>query len=78
VRAGPGRATIGSGDPRGAHRDRLSSFLCVPSARSRAGGYTLGAPAGPAAMERVATDAGFTQFRCAAETPLNLVYEVRP
>jgi SAM-dependent methyltransferase len=56
----------------------FSSFLCVPSARSQDGGYTLGAQAGPAALERVASDAGFTRFRRATETPLNIVYEVRP
>ena len=37
-----------------------------------------GAQAGEAAIRQVATDAGFTRFRRAAETPFNLVYEVRP
>jgi SAM-dependent methyltransferase len=55
----------------------FSSFLCVPGARSQPGGYAMGAQAGPAAMERVAHEAGFTRFRTAAET-LNLVYEIRP
>jgi predicted ribonuclease YlaK len=36
------------------------------------------APAGEAAIRQVATEAGFTRFRRAAETPFNLVYEVRP
>ena len=56
----------------------FSTFLCVGSAISQAGGYSLGAQAGPAALEQVATEAGFTRFRCVARTPLNLVYEVRP
>jgi SAM-dependent methyltransferase len=56
----------------------FSSFLCVPGARSQPGGYAMGAQAGPAAMERVTREAGFSRFRTAAETPLNLVYEVRP
>ena len=38
----------------------------------------LGAQAGEAAIRQVVTDAGFTRFRRAAETPFNLVYEVRP
>ena len=45
---------------------------------SQAGGYALGAQAGEAAIRQVTTDAGFTRFRRAAETPFNLVYEVRP
>jgi hypothetical protein len=36
------------------------------------------AQAGEAATRQVVTDAGFTRFRRAAETPFNLVYEVRP
>ena len=56
----------------------LSAFLCVPSARSQPGGYSLGAQAGPAAIRQIATDAGFTRFRRAAQTPFNIVYEIRP
>ena len=56
----------------------FSSFLCVPNGRSQPGGYSLGAQAGERAMSQVITDAGFTRFRRAAETPLNIVYEVRP
>ncbi len=55
-----------------------SSMLCVPNALSQPGGYSLGAQAGEAAIRQVATDAGFTRFRRAAETPFNIVYEVRP
>jgi hypothetical protein len=29
-------------------------------------------------VRQVVTDAGFTRFRQVAETPFNLVYEVRP
>jgi 2-polyprenyl-3-methyl-5-hydroxy-6-metoxy-1,4-benzoquinol methylase len=56
----------------------FSTFLCVPNAVSQPGGYTLGAQAGEAAIRRVVTDAGFTRFRRAAETPFNHVYEARP
>ncbi len=56
----------------------FSTFLCVPNALSQSGGYTLGAQAGAAGVRQVVTDAGFTRFRQVAETPFNLVYEVRP
>jgi cyclopropane fatty-acyl-phospholipid synthase-like methyltransferase len=56
----------------------FSTFLCVPNGLSQPGGYALGAQAGEAAIRQVMTDAGFTRFRRAAETPFNAVYEVRP
>jgi hypothetical protein len=56
----------------------FSSFLCVPNALSQSGGYALGAQAGETAIGQVVTDAGFTRFRRAAETPFNLVFEARP
>ena len=55
-----------------------STLLCVPNALSQPGGYALGAQAGEAAIRQITADAGFTRFRRAAETPFNLVYEVRP
>ena len=55
-----------------------STLLCVPNALSQSGGYALGAQAGEAAIRQLVTAAGFTRFRRAAETPFNLVYEVRP
>jgi ubiquinone/menaquinone biosynthesis C-methylase UbiE len=55
----------------------FSTLLCVPNALSQSGGYALGAQAGEAAIRQVVTDAGFTRFRRAAETPFNLVYEAR-
>jgi ubiquinone/menaquinone biosynthesis C-methylase UbiE len=56
----------------------FSTLLCVPNAMSQTGGHALGAQAGEAAIRKVATEAGFTRFRRAAETPFNLVFEVRP
>jgi ubiquinone/menaquinone biosynthesis C-methylase UbiE len=56
----------------------FSSFLCVPNALSQSGGYALGAQAGETAISQVITDAGFTRFRRAGETPFNLVFEARP
>jgi hypothetical protein len=55
----------------------FSSFLCVPNGLSQSGGYSLGAQAGESRIRQVITKAGFTRFRRAAETPFNLVYEVR-
>jgi hypothetical protein len=49
-----------------------------PERHVTGGGYTLGAQAGEAAIRQLVTDAGFTRFRRAAETPFNLVYEARP
>jgi ubiquinone/menaquinone biosynthesis C-methylase UbiE len=56
----------------------FSTFLCVPNALSQDGSYSLGAQAGEEPIRRLATVAGFTRFRRVAQTPFNLVYEVRP
>lgn len=55
----------------------FSTFLCLPSAMSQPGGYALGAQAGEAAIRQLVTDAGFTRFRRASQTPFNNVYEAR-
>jgi 2-polyprenyl-3-methyl-5-hydroxy-6-metoxy-1,4-benzoquinol methylase len=68
----------GNMNPVGRVYYNFSTLLCVPNALSQPGGFALGAQAGEAAIRQVATDAGFTRFRRAAETPFNLVYEVRP
>ena len=70
-----GDAADDLGDLRSAER---STFLCVPNALSQEGGYALGAQAGEAAIREVVTEAGFTRFRRAAETPFNNVFEARP
>ncbi|BBH63667.1 SAM-dependent methyltransferase [Actinoplanes sp. OR16] len=56
----------------------FSAFLCVPSALSQEGGYSLGAQAGEEPIRRLVTDAGFTRFRRVGETPFNIAYEARP
>ncbi|MGH3173263.1 MAG: class I SAM-dependent methyltransferase [Streptosporangiaceae bacterium] len=56
----------------------FSTFICVPAARSQPGGYALGSQAGEAAIREVTSQAGFSRFRRAAETPFNAVYEARP
>jgi hypothetical protein len=57
--------------------DAASTMLCTPNSLSQDVGAALGAQAGEAELRRVATEAGFTRFRRAAETPLNLVFEAR-
>ncbi|MBS0377821.1 MAG: class I SAM-dependent methyltransferase [Proteobacteria bacterium] len=56
----------------------FSTLLCTPCSRSQEVGLCLGAQAGEARMREVVSAAGFRHFRRAAETPFNLVYEVRP
>jgi hypothetical protein len=40
--------------------------------------FAAGNQAGEGAIRQITADAGFTLIRRAAETPFNLVYEVRP
>ena len=54
-----------------------SSQICVPVSLAR-NGPALGAQAGEARLRKVMTDAGFTRFRRATQTPFNLVFEARP
>ncbi|MGN6871068.1 MAG: class I SAM-dependent methyltransferase [Solirubrobacteraceae bacterium] len=56
----------------------FSTLLCTPASLSQEVGLALGAQAGEARIRDVVTAAGFTQFRRAAETPFNLVFEARP
>jgi 2-polyprenyl-3-methyl-5-hydroxy-6-metoxy-1,4-benzoquinol methylase len=55
-----------------------SSMICVPASRAQDGAACLGAQAGPAAIEAVVREGGFTRFRTATSTPFNLVFEARP
>jgi SAM-dependent methyltransferase len=54
-----------------------SSLICCAHAISEGGKLVLGAQAGPRRLQDVFRKAGFTHFRKAAETPFNLVFEVR-
>jgi SAM-dependent methyltransferase len=56
----------------------FSTLLCTPSALSQEGSLALGAQAGEQRLREVVGEAGFTRVRRAAETPFNLVLEVRP
>ena len=56
----------------------FSVLLCVPNALSQQPTVVLGNQAGEARTRELTAAGGFTRFRRAAETPFNLVYEVRP
>ena len=54
-----------------------STLICCAHAISEGGKQVLGAQAGPARLAGVFREAGFTHFRRAAETPFNLIAEIR-
>jgi SAM-dependent methyltransferase len=54
-----------------------STTLCCPHSRSEEVGLALGAQAGPARLEAVLREAGFTSIRVALESPFNIVLEAR-
>jgi 2-polyprenyl-3-methyl-5-hydroxy-6-metoxy-1,4-benzoquinol methylase len=54
-----------------------SASVCVPCSLSQEVALGLGAQAGPAKIEKVVRDGGFTRFRKATETPFNMVFEAR-
>lgn len=54
-----------------------SCTICCAHAISEGGKFVLGAQAGQSRLAAVLRKAGFTHFRRAAETPFNLVFEVR-
>ena len=55
-----------------------STLLCTPASKSQEVGLALGAQAGESRLREVITGGGFSQFRRAAETPFNIVYEAKP
>jgi 2-polyprenyl-3-methyl-5-hydroxy-6-metoxy-1,4-benzoquinol methylase len=54
-----------------------SSCICAPNALSQKGKAALGAQAGEAKLRAIFAEAGFSHFRRAAETPMNLIIEAR-
>src|SRR5579859_1564634 len=54
-----------------------SASVCVPCSLSQEVALGLGAQAGPARIEKVVRDGGFTRFRKATETEFNMVFEAR-
>jgi 2-polyprenyl-3-methyl-5-hydroxy-6-metoxy-1,4-benzoquinol methylase len=55
-----------------------SAAICTPNSLSQEVGLGLGAQAGEDRLGQVVAEAGFTRFRRAAATPLNLILEARP
>jgi len=54
-----------------------STFICTPASLSQEVALGLGAQAGERRLRQVATEAGFTRFRRATETPFNMIFEAR-
>jgi SAM-dependent methyltransferase len=54
-----------------------STFICTPASLSQEVALGLGAQAGERRLRQVATEAGFTRFRRATETPFNIILEAR-
>jgi SAM-dependent methyltransferase len=54
-----------------------SSLICCAHAIAEGGKQVLGAQAGPRRLEAIFRKVGFTRFRQVAETPFNLVFEIR-
>ncbi len=55
-----------------------SSCICTPNSLSQEVGMGLGAQAGEARLREIMKQGGFSHFRRAAETPMNLIFEARP
>ena len=56
----------------------FSTMICTPGSRSQEVGLALGAQAGEKRLHEVISEGGFTRFRRASETPVNLILEARP
>ena len=54
-----------------------STLICVPNSLAF-NGPALGAQAGENRIKDVAMKSGFSHFKKVLETPLNIVYEVKP
>ncbi len=55
-----------------------STLLCTPASLAQDVGLGLGNQLGPARLQQITTQGGFSRFRVAAETPFNLILEIRP
>jgi SAM-dependent methyltransferase len=73
-----GRAANITDNPMAALMYLSSSALCTPNSLSQEVQLGLGSQAGETRLREVFAEAGFTHFRRAAETPLNLILEAKP
>lgn len=55
-----------------------STLLCTPASLAQDVGLGLGNQLGPVRLEAITSQGGFSRFRVAAETPFNLILDVRP
>jgi cyclopropane fatty-acyl-phospholipid synthase-like methyltransferase len=76
--AADGREANMSGNPMAVLGYMASSAVCTPNSLSQEVGLGLGGQADEARLREVFEEAGFTRFRRAAETPLNLILEAKP
>jgi hypothetical protein len=56
----------------------FSTVICTMASKAQEVGLALGAQAGEAAWRDIFTNAGFSRFRRATETPFNIILEARP
>lgn len=72
-----GRAQNMSENPMAALLYAASSSICTPNSLSQEVGLGLGAQAGEERLRQVFEEAGFSSFRRATETPLNMILEAK-
>jgi SAM-dependent methyltransferase len=73
-----GRAANLAGNPVASLFYAASTAICTPNSLSQDVGLGLGAQAGEVRLRQVFEEAGYSRFRQAAQTPLNLILEARP
>ncbi len=73
-----GRDANIAGNPMATLMYTASTLVCTPNSLSQEVGLGLGAQAGEARLREVFAEAGFTRFRRAAETTMNIILEARP
>ena len=56
----------------------FSTLVCTPASLAQEVGLALGTCAGEARLRAIFEEAGYSRFRRATETPMNLVLEARP
>jgi hypothetical protein len=72
-----GRAANIETDPMATALYLASSAVCTPNSLSQEVGLGIGAQAGEARLREVFQQAGYSHFRRATETPINLIFEAR-
>jgi SAM-dependent methyltransferase len=65
-------------NPMGRMYYAASAMACTPNSLSQEVGLGLGAQAGEERLRKVAREAGFSNLRRAAQTPVNLILELTP